>query len=52
MSTYVEYQLDENKTILIEIAKDEVNGVVKASREPGDVATIKARSSVMELRKI
>jgi len=48
MSTYVEYQIDENTTILVEVAKEEVSGVVRASREPGDVAKVKAKISFVE----
>ena len=51
MSTYVEYQLDENTTILIEVAKDEVSGVVRAAREPGEVAKVRARISFMDALK-
>jgi hypothetical protein len=48
MSTYVEYQIDESSTILLEVAKDEVSGVVRASREPGDVAKVRAKISFVE----
>ena len=48
MSTYVEYQIDENTTILVEVAKEEVSGVVRASREPGDVARVKAKISFVD----
>lgn len=51
MSTYVEYQIDENTTILVEVAKDEVSGVVRASREPGDVTKVKAKISFVEALK-
>lgn len=48
MSTYVEYQIDENTTILVEVAKEEVRGVVQAAREPGEVAKVKAKISFVE----
>ena len=51
MSTYVEYQIEENTTILVEVAKDEVSGVVRASREPGDVMKVRAKISFVEALK-
>jgi len=48
MSTYVEYQLDENTTILIEAPDDEASEIIKASRDPGEVASVKAKKSFTE----
>jgi hypothetical protein len=51
MTTYVEYQLDDNTTILVEAAEDETSGVVRASREVGGVARVKAKISFIEALK-
>ncbi|RIK28912.1 MAG: hypothetical protein DCC56_14640 [Anaerolineae bacterium] len=45
MPTYIEYQVDENTTILIEASEDEAGGIVKVSREPREIAKIKAQKS-------
>jgi hypothetical protein len=44
MPTYIEYQLDENTTILIE-APHGTSGIVNASQEPGDIVKAKAQKS-------
>ena len=36
MTTYIEYELDENTTILVEAPEDAGGGVVKASRGSGE----------------
>ena len=36
MTTYIEYELDENTTILVEAPEDTSGGVVKASRGSGE----------------
>ena len=36
MTTYIEYELDENTTILVEAPEDASGGVVKASRGAGE----------------
>ena len=51
MSKYVEYQLDENTTILIEVEDGAIDGPTKASREVGDVAKVKAKISFIEALK-
>jgi len=51
MATYVEYQLDENSTILIEETAEESSGVVKASRGVGEIAKVKAQKSFSEALK-
>ena len=51
MPTYVEYQLDGNTTILIETSEDAISGPMKASRQLGDVAKVKAKISFIEAIK-
>lgn len=51
MPAYVEYQLDENSTILIEAPEGESGGVIKASSEPGEVAKTKAQRSFSDALK-
>ena len=41
MTTYIEYKLDENTTILVEAPEDAGGGVVKASRGAGDLVPSK-----------
>ena len=49
MTTYIEYQLDENTTILVEAPEDsQSSGVVRAARNPGEVARVKARKTFRE----
>jgi len=50
MPNYIEYQLDENATILIE-APDDTGSVVKASRGPGEIAKVKAQKSFSDALK-
>lgn len=51
MLTYVEYQLDENSTILIEALDGESGGVIKASRGQGEVVKTKAQKSFSDALK-
>ncbi len=51
MTTYIEYQLDENSTILVEAPEDESGGVVRAARKPGEVARVKAKKTFKEALK-
>jgi hypothetical protein len=51
LPTYVEYQLDENSTILIQIPDEEVSGVVRASRGVGEIATVKAQKKFSDALK-
>jgi len=51
MQTYVEYQVDENTTILIEAPEGEAGGVVKAARGPGEIVKIKAQKSFSDALK-
>ncbi|HQV93456.1 MAG TPA: CU044_2847 family protein [Anaerolineales bacterium] len=51
MPAYVEYQLDENSTILIEAPEGETGGVIKASRELGEIAKTKAQKSFSDALK-
>ena len=51
MTTYIEYELDENTTILVEAPEDASSGVVKASRTPGEVARVKAKKTFKEALK-
>ncbi len=43
MTTYIEYDLGKDGTLLIESTDTEAGGIVKASRGPGELATVKAR---------
>ncbi|MBI5964077.1 MAG: hypothetical protein HY863_11420 [Chloroflexi bacterium] len=45
MPNYIEYQLDENTTILIEGPEEKSDGIVKASLELGEVAPTKAKKT-------
>lgn len=51
MSTYVEYELDKNTTILIEAPDDESGEVIKASQGAGEVASVKAKKSLIDAMK-
>ena len=51
MTTYIEYKLDENSTILVEAPEDESGGVVRAARKPGEVARVKAKKTFKEALK-
>ena len=50
MPAYIEYQLDENTTILVE-APDGAGGIVKASHAAGEVAKVKARKTFTDALK-
>ena len=50
MTTYIEYELDEKTTILVEAPEDVGSGVVKASRA-GDKAPVKAEKTFREAWK-
>ena len=45
MPTYIEYQLDENTTILIEAPAEETGGIVKAARGEGEPVKVQAKKS-------
>jgi hypothetical protein len=51
MPSYIEYQLDEETTILIEASEGEAGGIVKASREAGEIAKVKAKKSFADALK-
>lgn len=48
MPVYIEYQLDENATILIEAPDGESGGVVRAARGDGTLASVKAKKNFSE----
>lgn len=50
MPTYVEYQLDDQTTILVEAPEDEAGGIVPAANEDG-VTTVKAKKTFAEALK-
>jgi hypothetical protein len=50
MTAYIEYQVDENTTILIE-APEGTPGIVRASREAGDIAKVRAQKTFAEALK-
>ena len=47
MTTYVEYKLDDQTTILVEAPEDAAKGIVKASKG-SDIASVKAKKSFTE----
>ena len=51
MTTYIEYELDENSSILIEAPEDENSGVVRAARKPSEAARVKAKKTFKEALK-
>lgn len=50
MPTYVEYQLDDQTTILVEAPEDQAGGIVHASNDEG-VASVKAKKSFADAMK-
>jgi hypothetical protein len=51
MTTYIEYQLDENTTVLIESPEEDTGGVVRASNRAGEIAKVKAKKNFSEALK-
>jgi len=51
MKNYVEYDLGDGATILIEAPDGEVSGIVKAARGDGEVTTAKAKKSFTDALK-
>ena len=51
MSTYVEYDLGEGASILIEAPESEDSGIVKASPNVGDVSKVKAKKGFTDALK-
>jgi hypothetical protein len=51
MTTYVEYQLDDQTTILVEAPEGEGGGLVLAANEEGGVATVKAKKTFADAMK-
>lgn len=51
MPTYVEYQLDDQTTILVEGPEDESGGIVRAANEEGSVTTVKAKKTFADAMK-
>ncbi|HVM72652.1 MAG TPA: CU044_2847 family protein [Anaerolineales bacterium] len=45
MPTYIEYNLGDNTTILIETIEEEVKGIVKTARKVGESPIIKAKKT-------
>ena len=50
MTTYIEYELDDNTTILVEASDDDIGGVVRAT-SAGDVARVKAKKTFRDAMK-
>jgi hypothetical protein len=48
MTTYIEYDLGDGATILIEAPEEEEGGIVKASRDKGEVAKKKAKKGFVD----
>lgn len=51
MATYIEYDLENGATILIEAPGGETGGIVKASRGDGEVAKVKAKKGFADALK-
>jgi hypothetical protein len=51
MAKYVEYDLGDGATILIELPEEEAGGLVKAARREGEIAKTKAKKSFVEALK-
>ena len=51
MPTYIEYDLDDGTTILIEAPDIDDSGIVKASRKVGDVSKVKAKKGFTDALK-
>lgn len=51
MTNYIEYDLEDGATILIEISDTETTGVLKASRGNGEVAKTKAKKTFADAIK-
>ncbi|MBN2388939.1 MAG: hypothetical protein JXB85_18130 [Anaerolineales bacterium] len=45
MPTYVEYDMGDGTTVMIEATEEETGGIVRASRKPGEAAVVKAKKS-------
>jgi hypothetical protein len=51
MKNYVEYDLENGATILVEAPDDESSGIIKAAREEGEITTTKAKKSFADALK-
>lgn len=51
MATYIEYNLGNGATILIEAPESEAGRVVRASREDGEVAKVRAKMNFADALK-
>ena len=51
MKSYIEYDLGDGATILIEVPSEESSGVVKAARGDGEITTTKAKKSFTDALK-
>ena len=51
MATYIEYDLENGATILIEAPESEAGAIIKASRGDGDIAKAKAKKSFADALK-
>lgn len=51
MTTYIEYDLGEGATILIEAPEDSNNGIVKASRADGEIVKSRAKINFSDALK-
>jgi hypothetical protein len=51
MAQYVEYDLGDGATILIEMPEGEAGGIVKAARGEGEIAKTKAKKSFIDALK-
>lgn len=51
MKNYIEYDLGDGATILIEAPDEEVSGIVKAARRDGEITTEKAKKSFTDALK-
>ena len=51
MPVYIEYDLGDGATILVEAPEDEIGGIVRASRNPGEVVKTAAKKSFADALK-
>jgi hypothetical protein len=51
MLTYIEYDLGDGATILVEAPEEEAGGIVRASRGPGEAITTRAKKSFSDALK-
>lgn len=51
MTTYVEYELDDQTTILVEAPEDQEGGIIRASNNDEGIASVKAKKTFADALK-